>query len=133
MQIVHSAASGLASAQVHAPRRKRLAAAVGFLEAHESRRGSTPEDRMETTEPPPCPVIDFAAYAARHPRREPEPEPDNYAAAVRDELLVDWVSSCDPGVLFLSHDTDDYTPARYRVTLEEATVRRIAGLPLGAA
>ncbi len=98
---------------------------------------------METTEPPPCPVIDFAAYAARHPRREPEPEPepDTYAAAVRDallddvrdELLVDWVSSCDPGVLFLSHDTDDYTPARYRVTLEEATVRRIAGLPLGAA
>ena len=27
----------------------------------------------------------------------------------------------------MSHDTDDYTPARYRVTLEEATVRRIAG------
>ena len=41
---------------------------------------------METTEPPPCPVIDFATYAARRRRAL---EPDIYAADVRDALLDD--------------------------------------------
>ena len=42
---------------------------------------------METTEPTPCQVIDFATYAARRPRCEPKP--DTYADDVRAELLDD--------------------------------------------